>query len=195
MGFGFSPSSHVPWALSSENQDRIGEEEFIRLFGIEPRARAFAFIVTFLPDWGDAEEVLSCARASCSGRNGPNFNAAVGSLSLGLRHRPSPDHGLPPRVPPPAAVLQRGSRRAGLRSGSAATRCWRPGGGALCDCLGKLSASDRRIIDGYYVAVKKTAAELGAELGRPANTVLSRHRIRRALHHCIDRKVAVEERQ
>ena len=67
---------------------------------------------------------------------------------------------------------------------------------ALPSCLERLSASDRQIVDGYYAAVKKTAAELGAELGRPANTILTALvRIRRALHRCIDRLVAMEEQQ
>ena len=177
----------------SENQNRIGEEEFIRLFALS-QGRVFAFIVTFLPDWGDAEEVL--ARTSVvlwqkwsQFQRGGDFVR----WACGIAHRQT------------MAYLRECRRQRQFFSEEVVERLVQERLGrdavlearrrALRDCLGKLSAADRQIIDGYYVAVKKTAAELAAQLGRPANTVLKALiRIRRALHHCIDRKVAVEER-
>ena len=46
---------------------------------------------------------------------------------------------------------------------------------ALRGCLEKLPDSDRQIIDAYYCCTRKTAAEVGTELGRPTNTILKAH--------------------
>lgn len=63
---------------------------------------------------------------------------------------------------------------------------------ALAECLQKLSADDRLLLDRRYDD-RNTLEQLAADLGCTANVLYkSLGRIRRALHECIDRRLASE---
>jgi RNA polymerase sigma-70 factor (ECF subfamily) len=63
---------------------------------------------------------------------------------------------------------------------------------ALLACLGRLSDGDRELIRRRY-APGENGKSLARRLGRPANSVYqSLSRIRRALHECIQRRLAAE---
>lgn len=64
---------------------------------------------------------------------------------------------------------------------------------ALSDCLQRLPESDRELVRNCYGESGKSIKAVAAMLNRPANTVYrALHRIRRALHACIERKLAAE---
>jgi RNA polymerase sigma-70 factor (ECF subfamily) len=64
----------------------------------------------------------------------------------------------------------------------------------LKQCLGKLSSSDRQLIQARYRR-NITARQLAVELSRPADGVYKAlQRIRRGLQQCIERTLAAEER-
>jgi RNA polymerase sigma-70 factor (ECF subfamily) len=64
---------------------------------------------------------------------------------------------------------------------------------ALRQCLGKLAASDRQLVQQCYGATDESFKSIAADLGRPVNTVYKAlNRIRRALHDCIDRTLSAE---
>ena len=65
---------------------------------------------------------------------------------------------------------------------------------ALRQCLGKLNADDRQLIEARYRR-NVTARQLAAEMSRPADNVYKAlQRIRRRLQQCIERTLAAEER-
>jgi RNA polymerase sigma-70 factor (ECF subfamily) len=65
---------------------------------------------------------------------------------------------------------------------------------ALVDCMGRLSESDRRLIQLRY-QLGATIAAIGAETGRSLDAAYKAvGRVRRALHDCIHRKLATEDR-
>jgi RNA polymerase sigma-70 factor, ECF subfamily len=167
---------------------RINEEEFIRLLGLN-QGRVFSFIATLLPDWTEAEEVLARTTVVLW-KKADQFDADKDFVrwACGIAYRQTLAYFRERKrshVTLSVDVLERiAEQRLDCDSLMEERRQ------ALHVCLDKLPESDRRIIDAYYGCTKKTAAEVAAELGRPANTVLKALvRIRRALHRCIDRRV------
>jgi len=64
---------------------------------------------------------------------------------------------------------------------------------ALRDCLGKLPAEDRRLVQLCYDESTQSIKTTANRMGRPVNTVYKAlNRIRRVLHECIDRTLATE---
>lgn len=64
---------------------------------------------------------------------------------------------------------------------------------ALHGCLEKLSESDRQLVSNCYSDTGQSIKNVAAVLGRPANTVYKAlNRIRRALHNCIQSRLANE---
>lgn len=64
---------------------------------------------------------------------------------------------------------------------------------ALRQCLGKLAASDRQLVQQCYSNSEASFKNIAEDIGRPVNTVYKAlNRIRRALHDCIDRTLSAE---
>lgn len=64
---------------------------------------------------------------------------------------------------------------------------------ALHGCLQKLSQSDRQLVEECYSDNRTSIRDTSERIGRSANTVYKAlNRIRRALHACINRQLAVE---
>ena len=184
-------------SVSSDSRVRMDDEEFIRLLGLN-QGRVFSFIATLIPDWTEAEEVLARTTVVLW-KKADQFDAAKDFVrwACGIAYRQT------------LAYLR--ERRRAFGGGSHVTLSvdvleriaeerldcdpvMEERRQALHVCLEKLAESDRRIIDAYYGATKKTAAEVAAELGRPANTILKALvRIRRALHRCINRRMGVSD--
>lgn len=170
------------------------EEEFVRLFGLN-QGRLFAYIVTLLPRWADAEDILQ--RTSIvlwrkfdqfdPSTNFVRWAYAVAYLEAlkylkqeGRRQQVFRE-----------AVLEKLAHDRVTHSDLLENRHY-----AFDDCVAQLSPSDREIIEHYYYQGKKTAAEVALELNRPTNTILKALvRIRGSLHRCIDEAVSSEERK
>ncbi len=172
--------------------DRISEEEFIRLLGLS-QGRIYSFIITLLPDWTEAEEVL--ARTSVVlWKKIAEFDSSGDFVrwACGIAYRQTMAYLREQRrghLTLSMDVLEQIAQQR-LDQDELLEERRR----ALRGCLEKLPVSDRQIIETYYDCTKKTAAEVGSQLGRPANTILKALvRIRRALHGCIDRTIARSE--
>ena len=64
---------------------------------------------------------------------------------------------------------------------------------ALRQCLGKLAAGDRQLVQRCYSGSQASFKHIAEDLGRPANTVYKAlNRIRRNLQVCIDRTLSAE---
>jgi len=64
---------------------------------------------------------------------------------------------------------------------------------ALRQCLGKLPADDRRLVQRCYSESAGSFKTIAEDLGRPVNTVYKAlNRIRRSLQQCIDRTLSTE---
>jgi RNA polymerase sigma-70 factor (ECF subfamily) len=64
---------------------------------------------------------------------------------------------------------------------------------ALRQCLAKLAARDRQLVQQCYSESSANFKSVAEELGRPVNTVYKAlNRIRRSLHDCIDRRLSTE---
>jgi len=170
------------------------DETFARLFGLN-QGRVFAYIVTLLPHWADAEDVLQrtsivlwkkmdqfdpsgdFVRWAC----GVAYRETLKYLKQQNRRRQVFNE----------AVLSRIAQARVVRSDLLEMRHFAMGG-----CVEKLPLDDREIIEHYYFRGKKTVAEVAKELGRPVNTVYKALvRIRGSLHRCIDDAVSSENRK
>jgi RNA polymerase sigma-70 factor (ECF subfamily) len=179
-------------SVPSDSHVRLDDEEFIRLLGLN-QGRVFSFIATLLPDWTEAEEILARTTVVLW-KKADQFDAGKDFVrwACGIAYRQTLAY-LRERkrchVTLSVEVLERiAEERLDCDPVMEERRQ------ALHHCVEKLAESDRRIIDAYYGCTKKTAAEVGAELGRPANTVLKALvRIRRALHRCINRTIGLSE--
>lgn len=177
-----------------QNNDAGQGEAFARLFGLN-QGRVFAYIVTLVPCWADAEDVLQntsivlwkkfdqfdqsadFARWAC----GVAYREILKYLEQKGRQRQVFSK----------VMLERIARAHIARSDLLEKQHL-----AMDDCVMQLPPADREIIEHYYYQGKKTAAEVARELGRPTNTVLhALVRIRGALHRCIDEAVSSEERK
>jgi RNA polymerase sigma-70 factor (ECF subfamily) len=168
---------------------RISDEEFVRLLGLS-QGRVLSFVITLLPNWNEAEEVV--ARTSVvlwKKKDDFDPNRDFVRWACGIAYRQTLIYLRERRrnhLTMSVDVLERIAQVRISRDEILEQRR-----SALQGCLNKLAKSDRKIIDAYYSCKRKTAAEVGAELGRPTNTILKALiRIRRALHRCIDRSVA-----
>jgi RNA polymerase sigma-70 factor, ECF subfamily len=176
------------------DDDAQQDEAFVRLFGLN-QGRVFGYIVTLLPCWADAEDVLQrtsivlwkkfgefdqsadFARWAC----GVAYREVLKYLKQQSRHR---------QVFSEAILQQIASARVAHSDLLEERRL------AMNDCVEKLLLNDREIIEHYYYQGKKTAAEVARELGRPADTVLhALVRIRGSLHRCIDDAITSEKRK
>lgn len=64
---------------------------------------------------------------------------------------------------------------------------------ALRQCLSKLHANDRQLVQQCYGDAESSFKTVAENLGRPVNTVYKAlNRIRRSLHQCIDRRLSSE---
>lgn len=179
-----------PTSNSTERRD----EEFVRQFGLN-QGRVFAYIVTLIPRWTDAEEILQRTSVVLwrkfdefdRSTNFVRWACAVAYLETlkylkqeGRRQQVFKE-----------AVLDQLARTRVAHSDLLENRHL-----ALDDCVALLPPSDRAIIEHYYFQGRKTAAEVAEELGRPANTILKALiRIRASLQRCIDEKASSEERK
>jgi RNA polymerase sigma-70 factor, ECF subfamily len=167
-------------------------EEFVRLLGLN-QGRVFAFVLTLLPNYADAEEVLQ--RTSVVLWHKFDEFEPVGDFvrwACGVAHLET-------------LAFLRLRRRERLVFGEevlekiAAERLARQEvlsrrRTALDVCLQKLGARDRQIVEQYYFHDRATASDVAQSLGRPVDTIYKAlARIRDRLHHCIDRTLAVEE--
>lgn len=170
------------------------QEEFVRLFGLN-QGRVFGYIVTLLPCWADAEDVLQLTsivlwkkfdqfdksadfvRWAC----GIAYREVLRYLKQQNRRRQIFGEVMLEKIA--RARIDRGDLLEKRRL-------------AMDDCVAQLSRNDREIIEHYYFHGKKTAADVASELGRPTNTVFKAlTRIRETLHRCIDEAVSSEERK
>ena len=196
MGRREFPASESKETLVScmHNNDAEQNEAFVRLFGLN-QGRVFGYIVTLLPCWADAEDVLQhtsivlwkkfdqfdpsadFARWAC----GVAYREVLKYLKQQRRRRQIFSE----------AMLEKIAHARIAHSDLLEKRRL-----AMDDCVALLPPDDRDIIEHYYYQGKKTAAEVAKELCRPTDTVLhALVRIRGALHRCIDKSVSSEERK
>jgi len=170
------------------------DEEFVRLFGLN-QGRVFAYIATLLPCWADAEEVLQ-RTSIVLWRKFDQFDLSTNFVSwaYAVAYREALKYMKQEgrlRQVFKESVLEKLANTHIAHSDLLEAR-----GFAIDDCMAKLPASDREIIEHYYFQGKKTAAEVAEELGRPTNTVLKALiRIRGALQRCIDETTSSEARK
>lgn len=175
-------------------QDRT--ELFVSLLG-RGAAQVHAHILTLLPNWADADEVLQrtniilwrkfddwqpdqdFTRWAC----GVARYEVKNFLRTQSRDRLLFDDSLLDALGDAhVAVAQELSEQGGQQE-------------ALRQCLQSLRPKDRQIIDGCYGDQHISAREVAERLGRPVNTVYKALiRIRRQLFECIQRKLSPEGR-
>lgn len=184
--------------MSEANRSTSGElhqvvapsAEFVQLFTHHQR-RLFLFILSQIPNPIEAEEVLQETNVVIWSkysqfREGTNFLAWVSQIASFevMKYRSRVKRS---RLYFSDEFLETMSREALDRSDELEQRRV-----ALVECLKKLKAKDRRLIEQRYApGVKgKSVAE---QMGRPANSVYqSLGRIRRFLMECIQRRLASE---
>lgn len=178
----------------TRNNDEARDEEFVRLFGLN-QGRVFAYIVTLLPCWADAEDVLQ-RTSLVLWRKFDQFRPSADFCrwACGVAHRQTlkylSQQNRRQRILS-EAVLEKVAQTRIARNDLLERRRL-----AIDDCAAQLPVSDREIIEHYYYQGKKTAAEVARELGRPTNTILKALiRIRKSLHRCVDDAVSSEERK
>lgn len=169
-------------------------EEFIRLFGMN-QGRVFGYIVTLIPRWADAEDVLQ-RTSIVLWQKFDQFDPSCDFVrwACGIAHRQSLDYLRQQkrhRQVLNEVVLEKVAQTRLVRSDMLEQRHFN-----IDDCVEKLPTSDRDVIEHYYYQGKKTAAEVAAELGRPTNTILKALiRIRRLLHRCVNDAAASEDQK
>jgi RNA polymerase sigma-70 factor, ECF subfamily len=178
----------------NRRRDPATDEEFVRLFGLN-QGRVFGYIVNLIPHRADAEEVLQ-RTSIVLWRKFDQFHPSGEFVrwACGVAHLEVLSY-----------VRQQNRRRQvfgeTVLNKLAETRIARSDlleqrRLVIDDCVAKLVRSDREIIEHYYYQGRKTAAEVAAELGRPANTILKALiRIRKSLQRCVDEAVSSEERK
>jgi RNA polymerase sigma-70 factor (ECF subfamily) len=173
--------------------DPTRHEEFVRLFGLN-QGRVFAFLLTLLPTYADAEEVLQ-QTSIVIWRKFDQFDSQGDFVrwACGIAYREALNFLKRQRRDRHAfgeTVLEKVAAERLDRAGVLDRRRT-----ALEKCLQKLNPRDRQTVEHYYYRGRTTASDVAAALGRPVDTVYKAlARIRQALHQCIDRTVAAEER-
>ncbi len=184
---------NAPAEIPTQAPDPARHEEFVRLFGAN-QGRVFAFLLTLLPSYADAQEILQ-QTSIVIWRKFDTFDPAGDFVrwACGIAYREALNHlkhQRRDRLAFSQQVLEKVAAER-LDRGGVLDRCRL----ALQNCLQKLGNRDRQIIDNYYYQGRSTASEVAAALGRPVDTVYKAlARIREALHLCIDRTLAAEER-
>jgi RNA polymerase sigma-70 factor, ECF subfamily len=171
------PTPSVSAAVHDSN------DEFVRLL-IANQPRIYAYIVSLLPNWADADEVFQetgIVLWSKRGefQSGTNFLAWACQIALNkvfnLRKRQARsrlifDDGFLNAVSDQRLA---GGERIEMRSV------------ALKGCIEKLKPRDRELLERWYQK-RGTTKTLAEQLGRPIDTIYkAMKRIRRALFHCV----------
>jgi RNA polymerase sigma-70 factor, ECF subfamily len=170
------------------------DEEFVRLFGLN-QGRVFAYIVTLLPRWADAEEVLQ-RTSLVLWRKFDQFDLSTNFVrwACAVAYREALKYLKQQSRQQQVfkeAVLEKLSQTRIAHSDLFENRHL-----AIDDCVAELAPSDRAIIEHYYYQGRKTAAEVAKELGRPTNTILKALiRIRGNLQRCIDNATSSGKRK
>ncbi len=178
--------------VSESNGDSQRTEEFLRLFAAN-QPRIFAYILTMLPDWNDAEEVLQATcvtlwQSFAAYESGTNFNrwACKVALHQVLTFRKRRKRGPTPFGDRFVEVVSQeiDAQRDSLDDQRL----------ALTRCIKKLHARDRDLVNRCY-ASGAVIKEVARQLDRPPGTVYKAlTRIRRALFACIEQTLATEGR-
>jgi RNA polymerase sigma-70 factor (ECF subfamily) len=166
--------------------------EFLHLLLMHQR-RIWAFIVTLLPNWADAEEVYqdTCLVMWSKWNEfepGTNFLAWACKIAqnkiLNRRRRRSRGQ----------LALDEEVLEAVAQERLASDQVLDARYAALTDCLEKLRPNDQELIRQCY-AGRETIKQVAQQLGRPADTLYKTlKRIRDALYNCVDRAIAREGR-
>jgi len=173
---------------TSNQNDRY--EEFLRLLA-RHESRLFAYILTLLPHWADAEEVFQemsivLWRSFDRFELGTDFRAWARRTALhqviAFRRRQKRD-----RIQLAQVFVETVAAEYEEQADSLDARLR-----ALAQCIEKLKPRDHELLSQYYRSggTKKAAAE---QLGRPADTVYKAlKRVRRSLFDCINRTMLAE---
>jgi RNA polymerase sigma-70 factor, ECF subfamily len=167
--------------------------EFLRLFSAN-QARLFAYLLTLLPQWHDAEEVLQETsvvlwRSFDQFQAGTNFLAWARKTAfhqtLTFRKR-NKRHCVPFSEEFIASVAQEAEGMAETLEEQLHT---------MGKCVERLPSEHRRLVTLCYQP-GVTTQEVATQLGRPAGTIYkSLTRIRRTLMECIERALSQGDRR
>jgi RNA polymerase sigma-70 factor (ECF subfamily) len=179
-------------AATLDASPRPPDADFVQLFTKNQR-RLFLFILSQVPNPGDAEEILQNVNVIVLKKHdqfqpGTNFLAWAAAIAnfevLKYRSRRSRD-----RLVFSDQFLASVAEEALEQSDELERRRT-----ALKDCIEKLRSRDRDLIRLRY-APGETGKNLAERIGRPSNSVYqSLGRIRRTLMECIQRRLAAEAR-
>jgi RNA polymerase sigma-70 factor (ECF subfamily) len=168
-----------------DDSNAVSEEEFLRLFLAHQR-RIFAYILTLLPHLADADDVFQQTSITLWARRGQfqrgtNFsawscrvayNTVLNFRAKSARERVRFDDALLARI---AAQAEQMGHELDVRRA------------ALHQCLGRLRANDRDLLERRY-APGVTIKSLAAAIGRPVEGLYKAlRRIHEALSECVDR--------
>lgn len=182
--------SDVDSNSAGESRSATPSAEFVQLFTHHQR-RLFLYILSQVPNPIEAEEVLQETNVVIWSkfsqfREGTNFLAWVSQIAnfevMKFRTRKKRS-----RLQFSDEFLETVSREALERSDEFEQRRV-----ALVECLAKLRAKDRKLIEQRYAPGEK-GKHVAEQMGRPANSVYqSLGRIRKVLMECIQRRLAAE---
>lgn len=182
--------SEVDFNSAGEARPATPSAEFVQLFTHYQR-RLFLYILSQVPNPIEAEEVLQETNVVIWSkfsqfREGTNFLAWVSQIATFevMKHRSRRKRS---RLQFSDEFLEAVSREALERSDEFEQRR-----AALAECLAKLRAKDRKLIEQRY-APGERGKRVAEQLGRPANSVYqSLGRIRKLLMECIQRRLAAD---
>ena len=177
--------------MASDNLDSMRHDEFVALF-VRHEAAVFSFVLAMVRNTADAEDVVQRASVTMwksfdqyqSGTNFRNWaiqiakNAALNHITKMRRDR----HVFSEKL---IVLLAEQTEELGDRL-DARRR-------ALDMCLEKLPPDDQKMMAGCY-AEGATIRAFAEKCGEAANRIYKRvNRVRRQLHHCIDRQLGLRE--
>ena len=177
--------------MASDNLDSMRHDEFVALF-VRHEAAVFSFVLAMVRNTADAEDVVQRASVTMwksfdqyqSGTNFRNWaiqiakNAALNHITKMRRDR----HVFSEKL---IVLLAEQTEELGDRL-DARRR-------ALDRCLEKLSSDDQKMMAGCY-AEGATIRAFAEKCGEAASRIYKRvNRVRRQLHHCIDRQLGLRE--
>ena len=185
-----SDVSDVESSSTDESRPAAPSAEFVQLFTHHQR-RLFLYILSQVPNPIEAEEVLQETNVVIWSkfsqfREGTNFLAWVSQIATFevMKYRTRKKRS---RLHFSDEFLETVSREALERSDEFEQRR-----AALVECLAKLRAMDRKLIEQRYAPGEK-GKHVAERMGRPANSVYqSLGRIRKFLMECIQRRLAAE---
>ena len=177
--------------MASDNLHSMRHDEFVALF-VRHETAVFSFVLAMVRNTADAEDVVQRASVTMwksfdqfqSGTNFRNWaiqiakNAALNHITKMRRDR----HVFSEKL---IVLLAEQTEELGDRL-DARRR-------ALDRCLEKLSSDDQKMMAGCY-AEGATIRAFAEKCGEAANRIYKRvNRVRRQLHHCIDRQLGLRE--